>query len=335
MKNAFVTFIIRNDSFLPGALTLAYALKRQKTTHDLVVIVSKGLPFQSLDALRELYDHVIELDEIYVAHENRHERQDRPFLFSRFHALRLGKDGDLGFNYGKIILCDADLLPLKNYDDLFNLNAPAGIINEKKEYCMEYEHGKYIIPDSALEKGEWNWHAIYKDYPMGSRIPKTITDRVKTDFDNMGMNASLYLFEPSYALYKDILNDTLDKNTQSLIAKFPWPEMQYITQKLSGKWHNIDLKYSSFNGYPNIEILNGIHYAGLKPWKMRHRSIKNFARFEDYRLYYQVFITMMDLNPSLFNSKKLKRLYNQITELLKENKFQFKRTHLPNVKHLF
>lgn len=334
MKYAYVTFIIRNDSFLPGALTLAYGLKAQNTPHDLVVVVSKGLPEQSLTALKVLYDHVLELDEIYVEHKNRHERQDRPFLFSRFHALRLGKDGDLGFNYDKVLVCDADVLPLKDYDKLFELNTPAGILNEKKEYCMEYLDGQYIIPNTVYEDGTWNWHSIYQDYPFGSAIPSHITNRVRKDYDNMGMNASLYLFDPTKRLFDDILKDTLEENTKAMIAKFPWPEMQYITQKLSGKWHNMDLKYSSFNGYPDIEVLKGIHYAGLKPWKMRHRSIKNFARFEDYRLYYAVFLSMMDKYPALFSSSKLKRLNNQIKEMMKDDDYRFNRPHLDNVKHL-
>ncbi len=334
-KYAYVTFIIRNDSFLPGALVLAYGLRAQNTPHDLIAIVSDNLSDNSVNALKVLYDHVIVLEEIYVAHTNRQERQDRPFLFSRFHALRLGKDGDLGFDYDKILICDADVLPMRNYDHLFDIEAPAGIINEKKEYCMEYSDGKYIIPKNAKTSGQWNWHAIYKDYPFGARIPKEITDRVNTDNYNMGVNASLYLFEPSMELFNDILNDTQTKETVEKIGHYPWPEMQYITQKLSGKWHNMDLRYSSFNGYPMIDVLYGIHYAGLKPWKMRHRSIKNFARFEDYRLWYAVYQIMMEAYPSLKESHKAQRLNNQISEMLKDDKFRFKRHNIPAVKQLF
>ena len=334
-KNAYVTFIIRNDSFLPGALVLAYGLHRQNTPNDLVAIVSDNLSEDALSALNVLYDHVIVLEEIYVAHKNRQERQDRPFLFSRFNALRLGPEGDLGFDYDKILICDADVLPLRHYDDLFTLSTPAGIINEKKEYCMEYRDGRYIIPDTVHETGTWNWHEIYQDYPLGAAIPAHITDRVKHDSDNMGMNASLYLFKPSMTLFNDILEDTKKESTLRMISGFPWPEMQYITQKLSGKWHNMDLRYSSFNGYPDISVLYGIHYAGLKPWQMRHRSIKNFARFEDYRLWYHTFQTMVKRFPSLLETRKVRKLHNQINELMKDSKYHFERKHLNAVKHLF
>ncbi len=334
-KYAYVTFIIRNDSFLPGALVFAYGLKKQKTQYDLIAIVSEGFNREALKALNILFDDVIELKDIFVEHKNRHERQDRPFLFSRFHALRLGSDGDLGKAYEKVLVCDADVLPLRYYDDLFDLNAPAGIINEKKSYCMEDEKGQYVIPDSAYKDGTWLWHDIYKDYPMNARIPKEITDRVHDDKQNMGINASLYLFEPSMSLYNDIQKDLGSSKIQAEISTYPWPEMQYITQKLSGRWHNMDLRYSSFNGYPIIDCLYGIHYAGLKPWQRNHRSIRHFAQFEDYRLWYQVFIEMLKEYETLNTIRKLEKLRYFIRSLWGDENAIFERQEMPAVKAFF
>ncbi len=274
-KNAFVTFIIRNDSYLPGALVFAYALRLQNSTADLICIVSDNISEYAIKTLKHVYNDVIIIDEVYVPHDRRQERQDRPFLFSRFNAFRLGKDGDLNKKYEKIIIADCDLLPLHGYDELFLLNAPAGIINEKKEYCLEYDElGKYIVPESVYIDGTWKWHKVYSYVPHGTLIPKEITDRIKEDKLNMGVNASLYLFEPSRKFYDSIMEDLDNKDIQKEISLYNWPEMQYITLKLSGKWTNVDLRYSSFNGYPDIEYLKGIHFAGLKPWNMKNKSIK-------------------------------------------------------------
>ncbi len=324
MKCAYVTFIIRNDSFLPGALVLAYALKLQKTKHDLVCIVSNNLTKRSIDALEVLYDHVVVLDEIYVEHKNRHERQDRPFLFSRFSALRLGKNGDLGFDYDKVLICDADLLPLHDFDSLFELNAPADIINEYKEHCMDYKDGKYVYPYDIDETEEWIWHKIYKDVPHGTLIPKEITDRINEDKDNMGVNASLYLLKPDIELYNDILKDLDTIEVVKEISTYKWPEMQYITVKLSGLWTNIDLKYSSFNGYPKVSVLNGIHLAGLKPWSIKNKSIKSFSKFEDYQLWYHTFFKVLDSYRSLQNHKKLIRIRDFLLTMHKENNIKLK-----------
>ncbi len=332
-KNAYVTFIIRNDSYLPGALVFAYALRKQETHNDLICIVSDNISEKAIASLKTLYDDVVILEELYVKHDRRQERQDRPFLFSRFNAFRLGKDGDLGKQYDKIIIADCDLLPIQGYDTLFELEAPAGIINEKKEYCVESQDGAYYIPESAYQNRTWKWHEVYHDIPHGKKIPKDITDRITTDPENMGVNASLMLFQPTMQLYNSILHDMNDSSISQDIAGYSWPEMQYITLKMSGKWTNIDLKYSSFNGYPMIDILYGIHYAGLKPWNIKNKSLKTYGRFEDYQLWFYVFLKMLEEYPSLRNGK-LSRIEVFLTTLLDDKKYRFAKTYLNSLQHL-
>lgn len=335
-KNAYVTFIIRNDSYLPGALVFGYALRLQNTTADLICIVSDNITEKAISSLKEVYDDVIVIDEVYVPHERRHERQDRPFLFSRFTAFRLGIDGDLNKKYEKIIIADCDILPLHSYDSLFSLNAPAGIINEKKEYCMEYnDEGRYVIPKSLEDKGTWNWHDVYSDVPHGTLIPKEITDRVITDKTNMGVNASLMLFSPTMELYNSVMDDLENKEIQKEISLYNWPEMQYITVKLSGKWTNVDLKFSSFNGYPDIKYLNGIHFAGLKPWNIKNKSLKSFGRFEDYKLWYYTYLKMCNNNSRLLENSKLKELYMFSKDLVSKEKYQFDRFEIKQLNHFF
>lgn len=334
-KNAFVTFIIRNDSYLPGALVFAYALKLQQTQNDLICIVSENISVQAQQSLKVVYDDVIVIDEVYVPHERRHERQDRPFLFSRFNAFRLGPDGDLGKDYDKIIIADCDHLPLWDFDSLFDLPAPAGIINEKKEYCLEYKDGKYIIPDTVAIDGTWRWHQIYKDVPHGTLIPKEVTDRIHTDKLNLGVNTSVCLFKPTMTLYKSIMDDLANRDIQDEISLYDWPEMQYITVKLSGTWTNVDLRYSSFNGYPKIDVLKGIHFAGLKPWSIKNKSVKSFGKFEDYQLWNYTFVKMVRENEQLMSHKKLMRMCEFLENMLQEEKYQFKKQSLKQLNHFF
>ena len=333
-KNAFVTFIIRNDSYLPGALVFAYALKLQQTKSDLVCIVSENISESAIKSLEVIYDKVLVINEVYVPHERRQERQDRPFLFSRFNAFRLGKDGDLGQAYDKIIIADCDLLPLRNYDQLFELEAPAGIINEKKEYCLEYEDGKYISPNSVDIDGTWVWHKVYEQYPHGTKVPKEITDRIKDDKENMGVNASLMLFKPTMELYESVMDDLINLDIQKEISKYNWPEMQYISDQLSGSWTNVDIRFSSFNGYPKIDVLYGTHFAGLKPWSIKNKSIKSYGRFEDYQLWFHTFCKMIDEFPDLQNGKLL-RIYNFIKDLSDSNKHTLNKINLNQIKHFF
>lgn len=334
-KYAYVTFIIRNDSFLPGALVFGYALRLQKTKHDLVCIVSENVTKTAKSTLRLLYDDVITIPEVYVPHDRRQERQDRPYLFSRFNAFRLGIDGDLGKGYDKIIIADCDMLPLHHYDSLFDLPAPAGILNEKKEHCIEYIDGSYIRPDSVYIDGTWLWHTIYKDIPHGSKIPLEITERIKTDTTNLGVHSSLCLYEPSIDFFNSIMDDLAVPSIQKEISTYNWPEMQYMSNKLSGQWYNMDLRYSSFNGYPEIDVLFGTHFAGLKPWSIKNKSVKSFGKFDDYKLWYHTFVKMCNEIDGMLQNNKIRKIYNFVSEMQKDKKYQFNKTYIPHLEHFF
>ena len=101
---AFVTFLMRNDNYLPGALMFGYGLREKGTQADLVCLVSGNVSVSAKYALGLIYDYVVDIDEIHIPNARGHERQDIPYVFTRFNALRLGADGDLGFNYEKIVV---------------------------------------------------------------------------------------------------------------------------------------------------------------------------------------------------------------------------------------
>jgi len=276
LRYAYVTFLMRGDGYLPGALVLAYALKAQ-SKHDTVCLVTQDVSSRARHALNLVYDHVIEINELRIKSSITTGRSDRNLLMTRFEALKLTQ-------YEKIILLDADVLPLGGYDELFNLSTPAGIIMERKEECYNG-----AVPHST----EWSWHSLYNPIcPHSHSIPKSITDRVRTDPSNMGINAGLWVLSPSTIEYNKVIAALNNPNTIQMVKHFPWPEMQLATFLWSGRWTNIDIRYCSIGGYPRVDILQGIHYAGLKPWQTKSRSAAHYARFEDFVLWQRFFIPL-------------------------------------------
>ncbi|MBN2852285.1 MAG: hypothetical protein JXQ23_06055 [Clostridia bacterium] len=298
---AYVTFMMKNDSFLPGALVIAYRLRKMNTSNDLVCMVTNKISNSAIGALKLVYDKVIVTEELFVSHQMSGKRQDRPYLFTRFQALRLGLDGDLGQKYEKIVLMDADIMPLIHYDDLFQLETPAGILNERKENCIgQHNH---------QEKEKWIWHDIYESVcSHGNIIPKYITDRVSTDCSNMGVNACLWVLKPDFEDYIGIMKCLLEMSVRHEISRYQWPEMQVATIYWSGKWHNIDLRYCSFNGHPNLSCLYGTHFAGIKPWSEHDiDSVSHYYKYDDYKMWFAEFAEMMYYYPNL---KKITKLDN-------------------------
>ena len=319
---AYVTFLMLNDNYLPGALVVGYGLRRLSTQARLICMVTDGVSDLARKALESIFDHVPEVEPIYVPHRRRQQRQDRPFFFTRVNSLRLGRDGNLGLAFDKIAVVDADLLPLKNCDHLFSLPAPAGVLNEAKSHVIQSNDvGRYEITKQMLKTGKWEWHKKYDTIcPHGSPVPTEITDRVATDPTNMGMNGALFVLEPSLHEFEEILRDVRHPEIQKLVGDlFDWPDMQYLTMRWSGKWTNIDVRFSGMNGYPHPSILFATHFAGFKPWYFnRPKAMNGYARYPDFQLWFEVYLEMIKKNQDLLEMGKLRRLTTSILQLLQK-----------------
>jgi glycogenin glucosyltransferase len=319
-RYAFVSFLMLNDSYLPGALMVGYALRKQGTHADRVCLVTEDISTVARNALRRVFDYTVEVDTVYVPHKRRQERQDRPYMFTRMNVLRLGADGDLGFAYEKIVVLDADVLPFKHYDHLFTLSAPAGILNEHKSHFIEIDaEGQYVVPQDVEMTGTWKWHRLYDSVcPHGHRIPKTITDRVSTDPLNLGINGGLFVLEPSICEYRAIMEDVRRPETLEMVGDlFDWPEMQYLTLRWSGQWTNVDVRFAGLNGYPMLSVLYGTHFGGLKPWQFkREKAIRRWGRYPDFQVWFAEYTEMVsEVHPDLRKVRRLQRLLDDIHEL--------------------
>jgi len=317
---AYVTFVMMNDSYVPGALLMAYGLRRQWTEADLVCLVTPEITADACDALRVIYDHVIVVETVYVPHKRRHERRDRPFWFTRQNAFRLGADGDLGLAYEKIVVLDADVLPMRFFDHLFTLDAPSGVMNERKENCIEEdEEGQYLVPPNLSTSTEWRWHRIYEMCPHGRAIPRELTDRVASDpRNNTGVSGSLYVWEPSMQEFRDICEAIAKPPVLEYVNdRFDYPDMQYMTMRYSGQWKNVDLRFIGFKGYPGLRSLFGTHFAGFKPWYFNQPQIlRRYSRYEDFAYWYREFLAMVWVDyPELRKSKRIARLDREVREL--------------------
>ena len=98
---------------------------------------------------------------------------------------------------------------------------------------------------------------------------------------------------------------------------FDWPEMQYLTLRYSGRWTNVDLRFHSLNGYPNLDVLYGIHYTGFKPWQFRREgSMDRYGRRDDFQLWFNLYREMLQTQPRLQSNRKLGTLLQKINEFL-------------------
>lgn len=321
--HAFVSFLMLSDSFLPGVIEQAYELAEQAPGVPRVCLITDHVSTEARSALDVLFDHVVVVETVYVPHKRRHARQDRPFLLTRLQALRLGPDGDLGFPFRKIVLLDADIMPLKRYDQLFLLEGPAGILNEQKAHFVATdEKGRYRAPADVDITGRWVWHEVYQSVGHGRRIPRELTDRVTHDRGNLGVNTALMVLNPSADEFRGIEDDLRRPETLELLSeRFDWPDMQYLTMRWSGTWVNVDASFCGFCGYPSLASLCGTHFAGVKPWGYKNeKSWRHYSRFPDFVYWQRRFLRCMGEHAALRRVKKLDRVARAIRELEADGK---------------
>lgn len=320
---AYCTFLIENERYLPGVLTFAYALRKQKLDADLICVITEEVPEECARYISYLYDYVFRARQTVVRNRNTEGRGDREKLFARFAVLELLQKERL--RYDRVILCDSDLLPLRNFGGLCHYPVPSGILNERKENVIGFDGGQ-----------GWIWYEVYRSIPPGSLIPREITDRVKADATNLGVNSVIYVLESDTIDYAEIARDLENEQVQEMIAAFAWPDMQYMTCKLSGRWHNLDIRYAGFNSFPDLHSLFGTHYAGMKPWDVGNRSWRHYCGHEDYKLWICVFLNMMREHRGLERCRRLSRLRKVLLELVKtDKKYVLKVGDYPELKHLF
>ncbi|MDQ0988771.1 glycosyltransferase [Streptomyces sp. V2I9] len=324
-RRAFVTFLMFNDSYLPGCLMAAYGLKVQGSRSDRVCLVTKDVSGRARDALRLVYDKVLPVDEIPLPGYLEESASGAPrtgsarvegAALTRFASLRLGPDGDFGCSYEKIVNIDADLFPVRDFDDIWSLSAPAGIVNERREHMADIDaDGKLIPRPDALRTGKWVWHDVYDGIcPPGAPVPREITDRVAVDYENYGVNASLLLLEPSMSTYDTFMRWVDEGEVRDMVRnRWAWTDQQAATYFWSGRWTSLDPSYSVFYGYPSIESARGLHYAGIKPWSWRKKGFaRRIERFPDYTLWAQRFLEMLEELPALRNIGGLKLLEREL-----------------------
>lgn len=112
-NEAFVT-MVTSDAYVVGALVLAYSLRRTGTSRKLICMATSQLAADSIATLREVYDvrFVTPID----SGDGRNLRLlGRPELGPTFTKIQVWTLSDLD----KVVFLDADMLILKNIDDLF------------------------------------------------------------------------------------------------------------------------------------------------------------------------------------------------------------------------
>jgi alpha-N-acetylglucosamine transferase len=295
---AYVTLLLKDDSFLVGCMTLAYTLRKQKTKADLIVMVTPDISKSARKTLKIIYDHVYEVPYIYANKEvHRIELVKRfpqyQYTFTKFNLFKFTQ-------YTKLIYIDADAISIKYFDHLFTLDPPAAV------YYGYRGKDTHMIENNYKPKMKGNkyfWHEQYCECcEHGKLIDPIYFKDIGLNNNFIGISSELMVLKPNIETYKNILKLTKHKVENKRFST----DTGIFTYYFRNEWTGIDPRFAGYRGYPTEELLFGVQMGGgIKPWE------KPLGKWPESKIWYKYFIQMMQKYKIKVFKKLLKKVLNQ------------------------
>jgi alpha-N-acetylglucosamine transferase len=271
-KFAYVTLLMKGDSYVPGCLVLASSLRRVESKADIICMVTPdvSLDARSVLAHPDLFTEVIPVDYITTpafklpnASVQKHYGDMNTSLMTKLNCLNLkGKLKDKQKQYEKVCLLDADLLILRCMDNLFNLPAPAGTFHSywltgwQDPYPQNMKTGD-SVPYTAIQEALKRKHSyVVQTTVLLLPTTKPNGEDIFPDIENYIQKFSADTGDLGLSNLLATMYDTVDDLTVSTYFK---------------NWTHIGQEYTCIPWRDQQDHPYVRHYYHNKPWTM-HES---------------------------------------------------------------
>ena len=277
-KNAFCVLLMMGDAYLPGAIATGASISAVESAADSVCMCTPDVSAEALEKLRAVYTDVVVID--YIDHKTRRlvSAKQRDYYdswinrsFTKWRCLGLTQ-------YRRVILLDADLILLKNCDELFDLPAPAA--------CYSNPWARPFVPN-GMENPYTHGH----DLAHGAIVPAATIMRAiaRPTFVGGGFIVAL---EPSARALQDYIdfvkeNDVYGAQHKSISTSDEVSIAEFYARR-GIAWHNIHQNYAAipwkkaWSGASPNQPIKAYHYFGMKPWETE-------PKFPDQQLWWDAY----------------------------------------------
>jgi lipopolysaccharide biosynthesis glycosyltransferase len=158
--------------------------------------------------------------------------------------------------YARVVFVDADLLPIRCFDHLFTLPAPAAVI-ESVHPTSQYAYVRHM-------------HGVRHGQP----VPPAILEVESADDITGGINAGLLVVRPDRAAFVDMVERIRrpmpewgphHRRLYECGIRYGFPEQHFLQVELQERWTAIDPRFNCMR----IDVPHsfGVHWViGRKPW---------------------------------------------------------------------
>ncbi len=254
-RYAHVALLMAGDAYLPGCLVAGAALRwHVQTRAALVCLVDDSVSADARAMLALVYDRVETVPRLRAHHDSypadllSDAWRD---VYTKLHVF----DAAL-LPYERVVFVDADLLPLRCFDHLFTLPAPAAVI-ESVHPTSQYAYVSHM-------------HGVRHGRP----VPPAILEVRSVDDIAGGINAGLLVVRPDRALFVDMV-ERIRRPMAEWGAHHRWlyehgirygfPEQHFLQVELQDRWTAVDPRFNSMR--MDVPHSFGVHWIiGRKPW---------------------------------------------------------------------
>eukprot|EP00042_Codosiga_hollandica_P043264 m.408585 g.408585 ORF g.408585 m.408585 type:complete len:358 (+) comp56509_c0_seq3:1-1074(+) len=271
-KNAFVTLVMGGpgvgDAYIQGAAVLAFTLRQQKTTADIVLMVTDDVPAASVAAAARVFDHVVPVQHITATTAHLpYKRFQHMYTWlnnclTKFRCLQLTQ-------YRRVVFLDADMVAVSNPDSIFEVSAPAGICSIiKTPQDNEQFHGKPIDPK--------------------------IIDNSLSDY---GIRGCTLLLRPSENEFKRLMDHVASLDVVGDPKRHIGPDEFFITNYFRRYWYHLHSRFGC-TSWKTEDVGSAqpvfLHFVSEKPWAYT-------KEWDDFKLWNKLAQQLVDRHPQMYD----------------------------------
>ncbi|KAI9700245.1 MAG: hypothetical protein M1836_002259 [Candelina mexicana] len=262
---AWATLLTR-PSYLAGVIILAHTLKKHGTKYPLIVLTTPTLPASCASILERegRRSNLVTVKQVgpLLPRENVHVIAERfTDTWTKLRVFELT-------TYDKLVFIDADIMILRNMDELLDFQLPGPDWLGANHACVcNLDKDKFAADDWKAENCAYT--------PI--RHPDALTKPTPVLKDSRGthqlLNSGMFIFEPSEALWEKMMSFF---NTTPLLNSFAFPDQDFLIEFFRGKWISVGWQYNALKTmrywHPNIwrdDEVRALHYIVDKPWSKR------------------------------------------------------------------
>lgn len=255
MKAAWAVVLTSTNNYIKGVLALKYALHElHKSQYPLLVLYTNAVVPEVIELLKQIGCIVKEIDPIHP--KGKVDYKAERFI-DTWTKLAVWNQSE----YDRLVLLDADMLPLQNMDELMDFNLLPN------SHWIAAAHACVCNPQKIVHyPSSWVPENCAYTHADTSACVDTSSLNNKLDYFNSG----LIVLSPDTQKFNEMVNYL---NSISDLNIYPFPDQDFLNEIFRGKWKHLPYVYNALKTLQwchapmwDIQKVKNVHYILTKPW---------------------------------------------------------------------